>query len=81
MESPSLSRWTPTKRRVVISRLRALGFAGPFSGSRHQFMIVGEHRLTLPSAEEYSVDIVRRFVREVESAIGREITLEERQRL
>jgi hypothetical protein len=44
-------------------------------------MIYGEHRLALPSDDEFSVDLVRRFVREVEAILGRKITLEEWLRL
>jgi len=31
--------WGPTKRRVLISGLRSLGFEGPFSGGKHEFMV------------------------------------------
>lgn len=34
-----MSRWVPCKRRDFIQRLRKLGFEGPFSGTRHQFII------------------------------------------
>lgn len=50
-----MSRWTPCKRREFIRRLRVLGFEGPFSGTRHQFLTYQLHRLTIPSNEEYSV--------------------------
>jgi hypothetical protein len=61
--------------------LRQLGFEGVFSGAKHQFMVLGEHRLTLPSNSEYSVPQLRQMLREAEAMIGREITLEERARL
>jgi hypothetical protein len=32
--------------------LRALGFDGPFAGTRHQFMVLLHHRLAIPSNEE-----------------------------
>ncbi|HEY5297921.1 MAG TPA: hypothetical protein VIK59_08340 [Verrucomicrobiae bacterium] len=34
-----MAGWRPLKRRDFIRRLRALGFDGPFSGTRHQFRI------------------------------------------
>lgn len=40
-----MSRWAPCKRRIFIRRLRGLGFDGPYSGSRHQFMIYQHHRM------------------------------------
>ena len=48
-----MSRWSPCKRREFVRRLRALGFDGPLSGTRHQFMTFGSHRLTIPSNEEF----------------------------
>jgi hypothetical protein len=47
--------------------LRELGFAGPFSGSRHQYMVFAGRRLAIPSNAEY----------EVEGIIGRAITADE----
>jgi len=72
-----VSRWTPCKRREFIRRLRQLGFDGPFSGARHQFMISGDHRLTIPSNVEYSVAQLKIMIQEAEGILGREITLEE----
>ena len=40
-----MSPWQPCKRRVFIKRLRNLGFEGPFSGTRHQFMVFENYRL------------------------------------
>lgn len=72
-----MSRWTPCKRREFIVRLRKLGFEGPFSGTRHQFMVIQQHRLTIPSNPEYSVPQLRMMIREVEDILGRSMTVEE----
>jgi len=72
-----LSRWTPCKRRDFVQKLRLLGFEGPFYGTKHQFMIYAQHRLTIPSNDEYSVPQLRMMVREIEVILEREITLEE----
>ena len=72
-----MGRWTPCKRREFIRRLRVLGFDGPFSGARHQFLIQDEYRLTIPSDEEYSVPQLRMMLRETAIILGREITLAE----
>ena len=69
--------WRPLKRRDFIRKLRALGFVGPFSGTRHQFMILRQHRQTIPTNSEYSVPQVRMLLRQVESILGRTITLDE----
>jgi hypothetical protein len=39
----------PISRRALISYLRALGFEGPVSGTRHQFMIKGNRKVFLPN--------------------------------
>ncbi len=69
-----MSRWVPCKRRDFIRRLKKLGFNGPFSGTRHQFMVYEKHRLAIPSNAEYSVPQLRMMIREVEGVLGREIT-------
>jgi hypothetical protein len=72
-----VSQWTPCKRRDFIQRLRQLGFDGPFSGTRHQFMVYKQHRLVIPSNVEYSIPQLRMMTREVEEIIEREITVNE----
>ena len=72
-----MSRWTPCKRREFIRRLRKLGFDGPYSGTRHQFMVYGQHRLAIPSNTEYSVPQLRMMIREIEEITGGEITMDE----
>lgn len=72
-----MSRWTPCRRRDFIRRLRGLGFDGPYSGTRHQFMVYGQQRLAIPSNAEYSVPQLRMLIQEVEGIIDREITVDE----
>ena len=76
-----MSRWTPCKRREFVRRLRRLGFDGPFIGTRHQFFVYQEHRLAIPSNEEYSVPQLRMMLREAGGILRREIALEEWERL
>jgi hypothetical protein len=71
-----MAAWRPLKRRDFIRKLRALDFDGPFSGTRHQFMILGQHRQTIPSNSEFSVPQIRMLVRQVESILDRPISLE-----
>ena len=72
-----MSRWTPCKRGDFIRRLRKLGFDGPYSGTRHQFMLYSQKRLAIPSYAEYSVPQLRMLIREVETILGRTIILED----
>lgn len=76
-----MSQWRPCKRRTFIRRLKGLGFDGPYSGTRHQFMVYEHYRLTVPSNAEYSVPQLRMLLREVEEMLGRAIAVEEWNRL
>ena len=76
-----MSRWIPCKRREFVRRLRLLGFDGPFSGTRHQFLIFGDNRLTIPSNDEYSVPQLRLMLREASAILRKEISLAEWERL
>jgi hypothetical protein len=76
-----MSPWQPCKRRFFIKRLRKLGFEGPFSGTRHQFMLFRNYRLSIPSNAEFSVPQLRMMIREVESILGRTLDSDEWNRL
>ena len=76
-----MSRWARCKRRDFIRRLRRIGFDGPVSGTRHQFMTYEQHRLAISSNVEYSVSQLRMMIREVEEIVGRNITVDEWNRL
>jgi hypothetical protein len=57
--------------------MRSLGFEGPFSGTRHHFLVLGHHRLAIPSNEEYPVPQLRMVLREVEEILQRRITADD----
>ena len=57
-----MSRWKPCKRNEFIRRLRKLGFDGPILGRTNQFMVFQQHRLTIPSNDEYSMPQLRMMV-------------------
>jgi len=69
-----MTHWAPCKRRDFIKRLKGLGFDGPYSGTRHQFMIYKNHRLAIPSNKEYSVPQLKMMLNEVEKIIEQEIS-------
>jgi len=56
---------TPVSRRELIRRLQRLGFEGPYSGGRHEFMLRGNCRLILPNPHrgDISVDLLHRILR------------------
>jgi hypothetical protein len=42
----------PISRRNLIGYLKQLGFDGPLSGKRHQFMQKGAHKVYIPNPHE-----------------------------
>jgi hypothetical protein len=72
-----MSQWKPCKRRDFIRKLRTLGFKGPYSGTRHQFIVFEIHRLAIPSNSEYSIQQLRMMIREVEEILNRKININE----
>ena len=67
-----MQRLIPISRRELIQRLRSLGFEGPYTGGRHEFMLRGDHRLILPNPHrgDISVDLLARLLQQ--SKITRE---------
>ena len=45
------------KRNDLINYLRKLGFTGPYSGGKHQFMIKDNLRLTIPNPHQSDIGI------------------------
>lgn len=76
-----MAGWHPLKRSEFIRRLRALGFDGPHHGTRHEFLIIGRMRQTIPSNAEYSVPQLRMLLRQVETILGRKVPADEWDRL
>ncbi len=56
----------PISRRELIRKLRALGFEGPLSGGKHQFMKKGRFKLHIPNPHQRDVsgDLLRRLLRQ-----------------
>ncbi|SDF29955.1 Predicted RNA binding protein YcfA, dsRBD-like fold, HicA-like mRNA interferase family [Thermus arciformis] len=59
-------RLRPVSRRELVARLKSLGFSGPYTGGRHQFMVRGSVRLVLPNPHrgEIGVDLLKRILRQ-----------------
>jgi hypothetical protein len=72
-----MAGWHPIKRREFIRRLRSLGFQGPFAGTRHEFLVFGQHRQTVPSNSEYSTPQLKMLLRQAETILGRKISLDD----
>jgi len=72
-----MAAWHPLKRREFIRRPRALGFIGPYRGARHEFLVLGQRRQTVPSNSDYSVPQLKMLLRQVEAILERKVSAEE----
>jgi predicted RNA binding protein YcfA (HicA-like mRNA interferase family) len=45
----------PIKRKDLIRCLKVLGFEGPHSGGKHQYMLKDELRLTIPNPHKSDI--------------------------
>jgi predicted RNA binding protein YcfA (HicA-like mRNA interferase family) len=50
-----MPKFKPTTRKKLIRCLEKLGFEGPYSGGKHQYMIKKDCRLTLPNPHENDI--------------------------
>lgn len=56
----------PVKRRDLSRYLRELGFAGPYVGGKHQYMVRQGERLALPNphTSDIGIDLLGRILRQ-----------------
>lgn len=47
----------PIKRKELIRYFRQLGFSGPYSGGKHQFMVKEQLRVRIPNPHQSDVGI------------------------
>ena len=47
----------PVSRRELVRNLRLLGFEGPFSGGKHQFMIRGDVTVRVPNPHDGDIGL------------------------
>ena len=61
-----MPHWGPISRSGLIRALRALGFEGPFSGGKHQFMVRDDVVLTIPNphGRDIGVGLLARVLRQ-----------------
>ena len=53
-------------RKDLIRKFRALGYSGPFSGGKHQFMIKGSRKIRIPNPHvgDISASLVKDILRQ-----------------
>jgi predicted RNA binding protein YcfA (HicA-like mRNA interferase family) len=50
-----MPKFGPIKRKELINYLRKLGFDGPYIGTKHQFMLKKEIKLTIPNPHQSDI--------------------------
>jgi predicted RNA binding protein YcfA (HicA-like mRNA interferase family) len=58
----------PISRRELIRCLKQLGFQGPFTGGKHEFMVRGDITLRLPNPHRGDIgrDLLARILRQAQ---------------
>jgi len=61
-----MPKFGPIKHQELISCLRELGFKGPYSGGKHQFMVKESLRLRIPNphGEDIRRPLLAKLLRE-----------------
>lgn len=56
----------PIKRQELIRNLRELGFEGPYTGGKHQYMVRAEMKLTIPNPHQAEIgrELLSRILRQ-----------------
>ncbi len=58
----------PVSRRVLIRKLKKLGFYGPYAGGRHQFMERDDFRLIIPNVhgDDIGIKLLKLILKQAE---------------
>ncbi|MHB0915312.1 MAG: type II toxin-antitoxin system HicA family toxin [Thermoleophilia bacterium] len=61
-----MPRFGAVKRKDLIRYLKQLGFEGPYSGGKHQFMIKGDITLRIPNPHQGDIgkELLARILRQ-----------------
>jgi predicted RNA binding protein YcfA (HicA-like mRNA interferase family) len=54
-------------RKELIRKFRALGYAGPFSGGKHQFMKKGKKKIRIPNPHgsgDIHISLIKEILRQ-----------------
>lgn len=65
-----MPKFGPIKRKNLIKFLKKLGFEGPFSGTRHQFMIKENKTVRIPNPHQKDIgkELLSRILKQAEIA-------------
>ncbi len=54
-------------RKELLRKFKAVGYTGPFSGGRHQFMIKGKKKIRIPNPHgsgDIDISLVKEILRQ-----------------
>jgi len=60
-----MPRFGPIRRKDLVHFLKELGFSGPYSGGRHEFMVRESDRLRLAIPNPHSREIGKALLAEI----------------
>ena len=49
--------WRAIKWRELVFYLKKVGFQGPYAGGKHQYLVKGELRLTIPNPHQGDISL------------------------
>jgi len=59
-------------RRELIRKFRSLGYRGPYSGGKHQFMVKEKKKIRIPNphkSSDVSISLVKEILRQAKISI------------
>ena len=61
-----MRRSSVVSRRELIAKFKALGYKGPISGGKHQFMLKGSQKIRIPNphgSKEIHISLLKEILR------------------
>jgi len=58
----------PISRKGLISKLERFGFDGPFRATKHQYMIIGKHKIFIPNphgGKDIGTPLLKKIIRQI----------------
>jgi len=58
----------PISRKERIAKLKSLGFKGPFTATKHQYMVKGRHKIFIPNphkGKDIGVPLLKKIISQI----------------
>ena len=59
---------SPISRADLISKVKSMGFEGPFRATKHQYMIKGRHKIFIPNphgGKDIGVPLLKKIIKQL----------------